>query len=183
MRDERIGTFVAFKVVREKAKKFSRRSGSMLTLFQKAICRLTALALAAWLAAPGCTAGCKMGLTGTAGCRAEVDEATLSAPASIVNAAEHACCHWPGAEHDQQSPAGFLQVPDQGPKLMPCCTAGGRVATAALRPQVIPTSAVTQASEVNAHPPAATLSSARFARRSPPIYGGHTHLRCCVFLI
>jgi hypothetical protein len=162
----------------------SRRPDSMLTFFKNAVCRLTALALVIWLAAPGCAAGCKMGLTGTDVCRAAVDEMTLSAPASMSDASEHACCQWPGAEHDQQSPVGFLQVHDQGPKLMPCCTAGSRVATAALRPKVIPTSAVTQASEVTPHPPAATLSLAGSARtHSPPTYGGHTHLRCCVFLI
>ena len=152
----------------------------MLTLFKNAVCRLTALALATWLAAPGCAAGCKMSLAGTAACR---DETTLSEPASMSDATEHACCHWPGAEQDRQPTAGFLQLPEQGPKLMPCCTAGSRVATAASRPNVIPAPLVTQASEVTPHPPAATLSPAQSARRSPPAYGGHTHLRCCVFLI
>lgn len=156
----------------------------MLTFFKKAVSRLTALALAAWLAAPVCAAGCKMELAAKAGeCHATVGETTLYGQASMSDASEHACCHRRGAEQEQQSPAGLLQIPAPGHNVMPCCAAGARAATAALRPNVIHASTAAPAAEGPSHLPAATALLAQSARRAPLTGGGRTHLRCCVFLI
>jgi hypothetical protein len=156
----------------------------MLTRFKKSVSRLTALALATWLAAPVYAAGCKMALAAPAGeCHATVGETTLSGQASMSDASEHACCHWRGAEQEQQSPAGLLQIPTQSPNMMPCCTAGVRAATAALRPNVIPASTAAPAAEGTPHLPAATVLLAQSTRRASLTDGGRTHLRCCVFLI
>ena len=155
----------------------------MLTYFKKTVSRLTALALAAWLAAPGCAAGCKTASAAAGGCQAGVGETTLTEPASMTEASGHACCHWRGAEENQQSPAGLLEVAQQFPNTMPCCGAGGRAATAALLTNVIPASAANPASRVPAGLPADATPPAQPARRTPPTGGGRTHLRCCVFLI
>jgi hypothetical protein len=129
----------------------------MLTFFKKAVSRLTALALAAWLAAPVCAAGCKMAPAAPAGeCHATAGETTLSGTASMSDASEHACCHRRGAEREQQSPAGSLQIPS---------------------------SIAASAAEGPSHLPAATALLAQSVRRAPLTGGGRTHLRCCVFLI